>query len=414
MAEAGGGSSSLLGGSDEILSWLDVLLKVKPEQQDVARTEIAMILEARGFADDAEEAYWTNVQARAADRRSYERLIALYRLRRDRLSESLVRRQLDEVFAAPDPPRPARALRPAEPRAPREPRQPSNAPVSLARQLTSPSPPAQPTTPGQAIRRLRGARHADEAASPAAPSAPVRQPAPPERAIVPADPPAVQATEVMPAPSFPDPTNGRRRARLLPNPDPSYRRYRGQGGGLIALQPAIIFAFVIAAFGAAALIAFLLISWDRGSSSRLSSASSGQVPARCVDASVRFRGANDPRGAVASAYRQQGVDIEAVRPGSPRLTVDQAEQVIGGWIGASLLLDHAGLPAPKLNEWLDTETSRPSLANAVLAGRHLDTMLTPDEWTEIRSWPASNCEGAFVQDPKNAGLVRLMERVVAR
>lgn len=150
MVEAGGGSSSLLGGSDEILGWLDVLLKGKPEQQAVARTEIAMILEARGFADDAEEAYWTNVQARAADRRSYERPIALYRLRRDKLSESLVRRQLDEVFAAPDPPRPARALRPAEPRAPREPRQPSNAPVSLARQLTSPSPPAQPTTPGQA------------------------------------------------------------------------------------------------------------------------------------------------------------------------------------------------------------------------------------------------------------------------
>ena len=76
-----GGSSSLLAGSDEILGWLDVLLKGKPEQQALARTEIAMILEARGFADDAEEAYWTNVQARATDRRSYERLIALYQLR---------------------------------------------------------------------------------------------------------------------------------------------------------------------------------------------------------------------------------------------------------------------------------------------------------------------------------------------
>jgi hypothetical protein len=230
---------------------------------------------------------------------------------------------------------------------------------------------------------------------------------------VPTGPQAVQATDVMPAQSFPDPTSRRRRARLLPNPDPSYRRYK-QAGGLIALQPAIIFAFVIASFGAAALIAFLLISWDRGSSSRLSSVSSSQVPARCVDAPVRFPGANDPRGAVASAYRQQGVDVEMVRPGSPRLSVDQAEQVIGGWIGASLLLEHAGQPAPKLNEWLDTETSRPSLANAILAGRHLDTMLTPDEWSEIRSWPTSNCEGAFVQDPKNAGLVRLMERVVAR
>ena len=84
--------------SDAILGWLDVLLKGKPEQQEHARTEIAMILEARGFDDDAEEAYWTNVQARSTDRRAYERLIALYQLRKDRLSESLVRKQLDEVF----------------------------------------------------------------------------------------------------------------------------------------------------------------------------------------------------------------------------------------------------------------------------------------------------------------------------
>src|SRR5688572_33305770 len=97
-----------------------------------------MILEARGFADDAEEAYWTNVQARATDRRSYERLIALYQLRRDRLSETLVRRQLDEVFAEPDPPRSARPSRPAVSPDPREPREPNDAPVSLARQLTAP------------------------------------------------------------------------------------------------------------------------------------------------------------------------------------------------------------------------------------------------------------------------------------
>ena len=84
--------------NSDILAWLDVLLKGKPEQQAQARTEIAMILEARGHTDDAEEAYWTNVQARAADRRSYERLISLYQERGDRLSETLVQRMLDEVF----------------------------------------------------------------------------------------------------------------------------------------------------------------------------------------------------------------------------------------------------------------------------------------------------------------------------
>lgn len=102
------------------------------------------------------------------------------------------------------------------------------------------------------------------------------------------------------------------------------------------------------------------------------------------------------------------------RPGSPRLTADQAEQVVGGWIGASLLLEHAGQPAPKLHEWLDAGSSRPTLANAMMSGRHLDAMLTADEWAEAQSWPATNCEGAFVRDPRNADLVRLVERVVAR
>jgi len=88
--------------------------------------------------------------------------------------------------------------------------------------------------------------------------------------------------------------------------------------------------------------------------------------------------------------------------------------VIGGWIGGSLLLEHAGQPSPKLNEWLDAESPHPTLANAIMAGRHLDTMLTADEWAEVQSWPAANCEGAFVRDPRNAGLVRLIERVVAR
>ena len=149
-------SSSLLAGSDEILGWLDILLKGKPEQQALARTEIAMILEARGFADDAEEAYWTNVQARATDRRSYERLIALYQFGKDRLSESLVRRQLEEVFASPAPRRRPAPARPPRPRTP-EPRDPSNAPVLLARRLTSPGLPTprgpRPAPPGSSLRR---------------------------------------------------------------------------------------------------------------------------------------------------------------------------------------------------------------------------------------------------------------------
>jgi hypothetical protein len=224
---------------------------------------------------------------------------------------------------------------------------------------------------------------------------------------------AIRATDVVPPAPIPTSVGGRRRAKLAPNPG---RSAYGFGGSvsLIAFQPSTIVALLLASFGVAALIVFLLIFPSRASGGLLASASSGQPATRCADGASRFPGASDPRTAVAAAYRQQGVDVEMQRPGNPRLTVDQAEQVIGGWIGASLLLEHAGQSAPKLNEWLDSESSRPTLANAILAGRHLDTMLMPDEWTEIQAWPATTCEGAFLRDPRNAELVRLMERVVAR
>jgi hypothetical protein len=420
---AGEASASLFAGNDEILTWLDVLLKGKPEQQAIARTEIAMILEARGFADDAEEAYWTNVQAGAADRRSYERLIAMYQLRRDRLSETLVRRQLDEVFSKPAPTPPAPAAPSGSARA-------HDAPVSLARHLTGPNRPAQPAPP---VRRLRGARRADDDAAPAGSPPLGRRAAEPEDNAASADhrlrslpAPATQhresagrqavpVTEVLPAAaSSPERTGEHRRARLAPNPHPSYRRYRMTGGGLIALQPTTIMAFVLASVGVAAMIVFFLVFSDRGIGTRLALTGSNQLPARCADATRRFPGATDPRGSVASAYRQQGVDVDAPRVGGARLSADQAELVIGGWMAASLLLENAGQTPPKLNEWLDPASSHPTLANAIVAGRRLDTMVTADEWAEIQSWPATTCGGAFMHDPRNTSLIGLMERVVAR
>jgi hypothetical protein len=405
--QAGGSSASLFAGNDEILNWLDVLLKGKPEQQAIARTEIAMILEVRGFAEDAEEAYWTNVQAGATDRRSYERLIAMYQLRRDRLSETLVRRQLDEMFSKSAPARPA----PAEPSGSATSARANDAPVSLARHLTGPDRPAQPASP---VRRLRGGRRADDDNADYA-NHPLRSlPAPATQHRESAGRQAVPATEVLPATSSPERTGERRRGRLAPNPGSSYRRYLATGGGLVALQPTTIMAFVLASVEVAAMIVFFLVFSDRGIGSRLALTGSNQLPARCADATRRFPGATDPRGSVASAYRQQGVDVDAPRVGGARLNADQAELVIGGWMAASLLLENAGQTPPKLNEWLDPESSRPTLANAIVAGRRLDTMITRDEWAEIQSWPATTCGGAFMHDPRNASLIGLMERVVAQ
>lgn len=184
------------------------------------------------------------------------------------------------------------------------------------------------------------------------------------------------------------------------------------GDGLWVLRPSSILAFMLATIGVAAIVAVVLIFSGRNGI-KIPGVSSS-VPQRCTDASVRFPGANDPRGAVVSAYRQQGVDVEAPRAGGPRLTDAQAEQVIGSWMAASLLLEHAGQPAPKLVEWLDSDTDRPTLANAILAGRGLDSMLTHEEWSDMRSWPASSCEGAFMRDSRNAAFVKLVERVVKK
>ena len=38
--------------------------------------------------------------------------------------------------------------------------------------------------------------------------------------------------------------------------------------------------------------------------------------------------------------------------------------------------------------------------------------ISPRGWTEIRAWPATTCEGAFIRNPANACWVELMEASV--
>lgn len=73
-----------------------------------------------------------------------------------------------------------------------------------------------------------------------------------------------------------------------------------------------------------------------------------------------------------AAYRQQGVDVKVASRRSPPLSPpEQAEQVVGGWMAISLLLEHGGQTPPSLVTWLDAETTQPALANVLLAGRAL-------------------------------------------
>ena len=63
--------------------WLTQLRDGTEAERQLARTELGLILEARGLLDEAIEAYARNVEVGVADRRPYERLAALARVRGD-------------------------------------------------------------------------------------------------------------------------------------------------------------------------------------------------------------------------------------------------------------------------------------------------------------------------------------------
>jgi hypothetical protein len=466
----------------ELQSWVDRLLKGKSEEQARARTEIGLILEARGEIEDAEEIYWTNVQARSTDRRAYDRLMAIYRERGDRLSETLVERQLELAFSQAaaatqadadsasdddedDRPsalapggtgaRPVRRLRRLR-RTGRD--QDLAAPVDLAtrrqaaavRQTASPEVAAPAPAPAISMLGIPTSAGTGRSASAMPPAAPRQEPVQPAMSMlgIPLTQPAAQTSvparrpaqavsmQAVPMPTsshprsltpevmFDGPANAqraisrrddrlaevqRRRVALAPHGRSSLR-----SGVLIATQPTTIGAFLLASIGAAALIALLLFGFGRSSVANAAPNPAAGLPARCADANIRFPGANDPRAAVAAAYRQNGVDVDANRPGNPRLTPDSAGQVIGGWIGVSLLLDRAGQPTPTLAQWLSQEPGKPSLANALVSGRSINGLLTVDEWAQVQALPASTCEGAFLRDPRNASLAKLVDGVIIR
>src|SRR5689334_884979 len=97
LAGAAAATSPMLASHAEMIGWLGTVLKGKSEDQCRARIEIAIVLEEQGLVENAEEAYWTNIDAKSTDRRSYDRLLAIYKRRGDKLSASLVQRKLDEM-----------------------------------------------------------------------------------------------------------------------------------------------------------------------------------------------------------------------------------------------------------------------------------------------------------------------------
>jgi hypothetical protein len=81
--------------------WLLLLRDGTEHEQQLARTELGLILEARGLLDDAAEAYARNVADGVRDRRPYERLAALARRRGDVTAEAATLRALADLLAPP-------------------------------------------------------------------------------------------------------------------------------------------------------------------------------------------------------------------------------------------------------------------------------------------------------------------------
>src|SRR4051794_24666181 len=92
------------GADADIGHWLAVLRDGTEAEQALARTELGLILEARGRLDEAAAAYERNVAAGVSDRRPYERLAALAHARGDARAEAWALRALADVLAPLDLP----------------------------------------------------------------------------------------------------------------------------------------------------------------------------------------------------------------------------------------------------------------------------------------------------------------------
>src|SRR4051812_23312084 len=86
--------------------WLGLLRDGSDQEQQLARTELGLLLENRGLLDEAAEAFRANVEAGVADRRPYERLAAIARQRDDPTTEAWALRALANLLdpTGTDPP----------------------------------------------------------------------------------------------------------------------------------------------------------------------------------------------------------------------------------------------------------------------------------------------------------------------
>ncbi|MCC7369424.1 MAG: hypothetical protein IT306_13435 [Chloroflexi bacterium] len=328
--------------------WLALLRDGSAAEQQRARTELGLILEARGFLDEAADAYERNVRDGVTDRRPYDRLAAIARQRGDAEAEARVLRALAEMLAPVGSPGPLAPLPPAEKGA-------SPATRSAGRWLLAAG--------GVAVVSvvIGGAL-----------LIPVRPPAPPASALV--SPSAVErapSSNLAVAPAA---------STLLPSPVPSPT----------APPPSPVPAPSPTATAVPL-------------ASRCTDAAERFPQTNDTEAAVR--------AAYATYMGRQGVTIDptsALFTGQGAAYVERHAEVVAGWMAVSLQRERRGLPTFPLVDYVASDIVVASGQDAF----QLRATISPQGWTELRALPADTCEGAFLKHPDNARWVDLMQASV--
>jgi hypothetical protein len=139
------------------------------------------------------------------------------------------------------------------------------------------------------------------------------------------------------------------------------------------------------------------------------------LPERCANASLRFPETRDTEAAVQAAFREylarQGVTIDSASTlfaGLGQAYAVRHAEVVAGWMAVTLQRERRGLSTFSLSDYVASD-----VVVATGPGEYqLRATVSPQGWSDITSWPASSCEGAFVRNPDNGRWVQLMQATV--
>lgn len=139
------------------------------------------------------------------------------------------------------------------------------------------------------------------------------------------------------------------------------------------------------------------------------------LPERCANASLRFPETKDTEAAVQTAYREylarQGVTIDPTSTlftGLGQAYAARHAEVVAGWMAVTLQRERRGLSTFSLTDYVASDVVVATGPNEY----QLRATVSPQGWSDITSWPATSCEGAFIRDPANARWVQLMQAAV--